>query len=60
VLIVWWLLLVRGEGWRAAFDPFSTTSIGTVLIQWAVVLVLFWVAGRWLAERSGVGEAHDG
>jgi NSS family neurotransmitter:Na+ symporter len=60
VLIVWWFLLVRGEGWRAAFDPFSTSSIGTVLMQWAVVLVLFWVAGRWLAERSGVGEAHDG
>ncbi len=31
VLIVWWFLQVRGEGWHSAFNPLSTYSIGTVL-----------------------------
>jgi NSS family neurotransmitter:Na+ symporter len=56
VLILWWFLQVRGEGWRTAFDPFSTFSIGTVLFQWAIVLVLFWLGNNWLAKRSGVPE----
>ncbi len=57
VLIAWWFLQVRGEGWRTAFDPFSTFSIGTVLVQWAIVLAAFWALNRWLARRSGVEEA---
>ncbi|UCF21568.1 MAG: sodium-dependent transporter [Gemmatimonadota bacterium] len=54
VLIVWWFLQVRGEGWGAAFDPFSTYSIGTVLMQWAIVVAAFWLGNNWLARRSGV------
>ncbi len=54
VLIVWWFLQVRGEGWRSALDPFSTYSIGTVLVQWAIVLLAFVLANNWLARRSGV------
>ncbi len=57
MLIAWWFLQVRGEGWRTAFDPFSTFSIGTVLVQWAIVLAAFWALNRWLARRSGVEEA---
>ncbi len=57
VLIVWWFLQVRGEGWRAALNPLSTYSIGTVLIQWAIVLAGFWLLNDWLAKRSGGQDA---
>lgn len=53
-LIGWWFWEVRGEGWRSAADPFSTYSIGTVLAQWAVVIVAFIALNRWIARRSGV------
>ena len=51
VLIVWWFLQVRGEGWRTTLDPLATFSIGTVLLQWAIVLLLFLLGNRWLADR---------
>ena len=58
VLIAWWFLQVRGEGWRAALNPLSTYSIGTVLAQWAVVLLVFWLVSTRLAKRSGVAEGE--
>jgi NSS family neurotransmitter:Na+ symporter len=54
VLIAWWFFQVRGEGWRAALDPTRTFSIGTVLLQWAIVLVALKLLNPWLARRSGV------
>ena len=61
VLIVWWFVQVRGEGWRTTLDPLATFSIGTVLIQWAIVLVAFLAANRWLGARvskePAIGEA---
>ncbi len=57
VLIVWWFIQVRGTGWSTALDPVSTYSIGTVLLQWSVVLVAFLLLNRWLGGRSG---ARDG
>ncbi len=59
VLIVWWFLQVRGEGWRSALEPFSTFSIGTVLVQWLIVLGAFWLGNNWLARRSGVTEVDQ-
>ncbi len=57
VLIVWWFAQVRGEGWRTALNPLATFSIGTVLVQWAVVLVAFFLANRWLADRVSAESA---
>jgi NSS family neurotransmitter:Na+ symporter len=54
VLIVWWFSQVWGAGWRTALNPLSTFSIGTVLLQWAIVLVFFWLINPWLSRRSGV------
>jgi NSS family neurotransmitter:Na+ symporter len=56
VLIAWWFFQVRGEGWRASLNPASTFSIGTVLLQWAIVLVALWLINSWFARRSGVPE----
>ncbi len=58
VLISWWFIQAWGEGWRTAFDPLSSFSIGTVLSQWLIVLVLFWLGNNWLAKRSGVPEGE--
>ena len=54
VLMVWWFVQAWGEGWRAAFNPISTFSIGTVLLQWGLVLIVMWLLNPWLARRTGV------
>lgn len=54
VLMVWWFFQAWGEGWRSAFNPYSAFSIGTVVLQWAIVLVVFWLINPWLTKRSGV------
>jgi len=49
VLMGWWLWQARGwdaEGW---LDPFSATSVGTVLMQVAIALVALVALNRWLA-----------
>jgi NSS family neurotransmitter:Na+ symporter len=51
VLMVWWLYQARGwdpEGW---LDPTVTFSAGTVLAQWAVVLIVLFALNRWLGRR---------
>ncbi len=52
VLMGWMLWGSRGEGWRATWTLFSDYNVGTVLIQWAVVLAVFMAANRFLVRRS--------
>ncbi|MDY7093536.1 MAG: sodium-dependent transporter [Acidobacteriota bacterium] len=50
-LMVWWLYKAKGwdpEGW---LNPFNATSAGTVIAQWAVVLILLGILNRWLVKR---------
>ncbi|MEM8960571.1 MAG: sodium-dependent transporter [Acidobacteriota bacterium] len=50
-LIVWWLVVAyqsNPEGW---LDPFSPFNVGSVLFQWAIVLVVLLLANRWLVRR---------
>jgi NSS family neurotransmitter:Na+ symporter len=54
VLMVWWFFQAWGEGWRAAFNPLSAFSIGTVLLQWGLVLIVLWLINPWLTKRSGI------
>jgi NSS family neurotransmitter:Na+ symporter len=57
VLIVWMLIQARGEGWAAALTPFSTYNIGSVLVQWAIVLIVLLALNRFLVSRTvGKGE----
>jgi len=60
VLMAWWFFQAWGEGWRSAFTPLSTFSIGTVLLQWALILVVLWLVNPWLARRSGALEKGGG
>ena len=52
VLMVWMLIQSRGEGWRATWTFFSNYNIGTVLIQWAVVLAVLIGLNRFLVRRT--------
>lgn len=49
-LMAWWLLQSTDEGWLDPFQPFST---GTVLVQWALALILLMLANRWLGRTCG-------
>ncbi len=54
VLILWWLVSVAAGGsWSETLDPLNPLGTGTVLVQWAVVLVAVLAANRWLAGRAG-------
>ena len=60
ILLAWWFFQAWGEGWRSAFDPLSAFSVGAVLLQWAIVLVVLWLINPWLASRSGaLEEGHE-
>jgi neurotransmitter:Na+ symporter, NSS family len=54
VLLVWWLSqTISEQGWAASLDPFARWSLGTILLQFAVVLVLCILFNRRLARLSG-------
>ena len=50
VLAVWWLWSARGEDLRATWTLFSPYNVGSVLIQFAIVLVLLLALNRRLAS----------
>ena len=58
VLMVWWLWEARGwdpEGW---LDPFAPFSVGTVLAQWALALIVLLALNKWLSRRGGIAEGE--
>lgn len=48
VLLTWWLRDL-GPGW---WQPFATFSVGTVLFQWLLALIVLRLLNGWLANRS--------
>lgn len=63
VLVGWWFAQAAKGGWRAALDPFSSFSVGTVLLQWGVILAVLVAMNRWLVRRSArapAGALGDG
>jgi len=58
VLMLWWLWSAQVKGpdgatdWGATLTLFSPFNIGSVLIQWGVVLAVILVANRWLARLT--------
>jgi NSS family neurotransmitter:Na+ symporter len=59
VLAVWWLWGAQGDDLSATWTLFSPYNVGSVLIQFAVVLVVLVGANKWLAKvvREGSPEA---
>jgi len=52
VLMGWWLVQAQRATAAETWTLFSPFNIGTVLIQWAVVLLVLLLANRWLVERT--------
>ena len=51
ILMGWWLWEARGwdpDGW---LDPFRAETVGTVLLQWLIALVLLVLVNRWMMAR---------
>ena len=53
VLAVWWLFQARGDDPAATWTLFSPYNVGTVVIQFAIVIVLFLILNGWLARKVG-------
>ena len=51
VLLVWWLWQARGWDPTGWLNPLAASSVGTVLAQWAVVLVALILLNRWMVRR---------
>ena len=56
VLMGWWLWSARGASFEETWTLFSSYNIGSVIIQWVIVLGLFILANRWLASRTMAGD----
>ncbi len=55
VLMGWWIYqAVDPADLRASFTPFSAFNVGTLLVQWAVVLIAFLLLNGWLARKTVV------
>ncbi len=51
VLLGWWLSLsATGGQW---FNPLSTYSLLTCLMQWTIILTIFVLINRWINKRMG-------
>lgn len=52
VLLGWWLWEARGQGFAETWTLISRYNVGTVVIQFAVVIAVLLAANRWLARRA--------
>jgi NSS family neurotransmitter:Na+ symporter len=52
VLLGWWVWQVRGDDLVGWLDPLREANVGTMALQWGVVLAALLVLNRWLAGRT--------
>jgi neurotransmitter:Na+ symporter, NSS family len=52
VLLGWWIF--QAKGWDPAgwLDPLGSDTVGTILLQWGIVLAAVIMGNRWLAGRT--------
>jgi len=56
VLAAWWLWSARGADFVATWTLFSAYNIGSVLIQFGIVVVVLLALNKWLASTVDVGD----
>ncbi len=56
-LLVWWMY--QGAAVENWYDPFSTFSLATVLLQWGVAMALFLVFNRKIADKTEANFEHQ-
>jgi NSS family neurotransmitter:Na+ symporter len=52
VLLGWWLYQARGWDPTGWLKPFGIENVGTILLQWGVVLTVLLLFNRWLARHT--------
>ena len=52
VLIVWFLVQARADDPAGWLRPFAEYNVGTVLFQFAVVLIVLIMANKWIVKRN--------
>jgi SNF family Na+-dependent transporter len=61
VLMGWWLYqAIDPADLRATFTPLSAFNVGTLVLQWVLVLTAFFLLNGWLVRRSRPGPGTDG
>jgi len=56
VLMAWWMYqAVDPADLAASFTPFSPFNVGTLLVQWGVVIAAFLALNGWLVRRTLTG-----
>ena len=60
VLMGWWLYQAQGDSAAETWTLFSSYNIGSVLIQWAVVLAAFMLLNRFLVRHLVLSEEGGG
>jgi len=51
ILLVWWLVQARGWDPAGWLNPFGIENVGTILLQWGVVLVALVALNGWMVRR---------
>ena len=59
VLLGWWLVQAWSWDPKGWLSPFAQENVGTVLTQFAVVLIALIAANGWIARRTLGSEQHD-
>ena len=61
VLLAWWFYQVRGQDLAGWLDPLREANVGTMVMQWGIVLSVLLLGNRWLAKHThGIGAAASG
>jgi NSS family neurotransmitter:Na+ symporter len=56
VLLVWWFSqTLSAEGFAASLDPIRSWSLGTLVLQWAILLTICLGFNRWLGRTRSAG-----
>ena len=56
-MLAWWVWQVRGEDLVGWLDPLREANVGTMALQWGVVLAALLLLNRWLAARTAPAAA---
>lgn len=60
VLMGWWLWQAVDRGDLAgSLTPFSSFNVGTVLVQWGIVLAVLLIANGWIARRTAATDRAE-
>ncbi len=52
ILISWYFYQSIMQAETSWWDPFHVYSVGTILLQWGIALITFFILNKWMVKRS--------